>query len=86
METMLAKGVSAQAVGTFTQSATATFIADMSADLVRLARWQGFDALAFVLDLAKVEARSLAPRMTQGLYRLDTVGDRRASSSLPAIK
>jgi len=60
--TISAKGVSAKAVGTFTQGATAAFIADMSADLVQLARRQGFDALAFVLDLANVEARSLAPK------------------------
>jgi hypothetical protein len=48
------------------RGATAAFIADMSADLVELARRQGFNALAFVLDLAKVEARSLAPKNDAG--------------------
>jgi len=41
------------------QAATAAFIADLSADLIKLADRQGFDALAFVLDLAKLEARNL---------------------------
>jgi len=41
------------------QAATASFIADLSADLIRLADRHGFGALAFVLDLAKLEARSL---------------------------
>jgi hypothetical protein len=48
------------------QGATAAFIADMSTDLVELARRQGFNALAFVLDLAKVEALSLAPKNDAG--------------------
>jgi hypothetical protein len=46
--------------------ATAAFIADMSTDLVELARRQGFNALAFVLDLAKVEALSLALKNDAG--------------------
>jgi hypothetical protein len=43
------------------QAATATFITDLSADVIKLADRHGFDALAFVLDLAKLGARNLGP-------------------------
>jgi hypothetical protein len=48
------------------QAATAAFIADLSAELVELARRQGFNELAFVLDLAKLEARRLGPENDAG--------------------
>jgi hypothetical protein len=61
---VLARPASQASTLTAEQAATAAFIADVTADLVKLADRQGFDALAYMLDVAELEARVLGPRMT----------------------
>lgn len=40
----------------------AAYIAEMSSDLAEIARRNGFDALGFILDMARLEADALAER------------------------
>jgi hypothetical protein len=40
--------------------ATADYIAELCADLGRMARGDGLDTLAYILDMARLEAQSLA--------------------------
>ena len=40
----------------------AAYIAEMSADLAKIARQHGFDALGFILDMARLEAENLSER------------------------
>ena len=40
--------------------ATASYVAELCADLARMARGDGFDTLAYILDMARLEAQSLA--------------------------
>ncbi len=40
------------------QAATATYIGDLCADLARMARKEGLDALAYILDMARLEAQA----------------------------
>ena len=44
---------------------TAAYIADLSAHLATLARRQGFDALAYLLDMARLEAEGVRSRPSQ---------------------
>ena len=40
----------------------AAYIAEMSADLAKIARQNGFDALGFLLEMACLEAETLSER------------------------
>ncbi|MFY9623987.1 MAG: hypothetical protein WAJ91_06305 [Rhodoplanes sp.] len=40
----------------------AAYIAEMSADLAKIARQHVFDALGFILDMARLEAENLSER------------------------
>jgi hypothetical protein len=40
----------------------AAYIAEISSDLAQIARRHGFDALAFILDMARLEAETLTER------------------------
>jgi hypothetical protein len=40
----------------------AAYIAEVSSDLAEIARRHGFDALAFILDMARLEAETLTER------------------------
>jgi len=44
------------------QTAAAAFIAEMSAELLEVARGHRFDHLAYLLDLAALEAKNLTRR------------------------
>jgi hypothetical protein len=38
----------------------AAYVADLSADLARIARSHGFDVLGYILDMARLEAHTIA--------------------------
>jgi len=40
----------------------AAYIAEISSDLAQIARRHGFDALGFILDMARLEAETLTER------------------------
>ncbi|MFZ1884535.1 MAG: hypothetical protein WAU53_13270 [Rhodoplanes sp.] len=40
----------------------AAYIAEISSDLAQIARQHGFDALGFILDMARLEADALSER------------------------
>lgn len=40
------------------QAAAATYVAELSAELARLARRHGLDALGYILDMARLEAEN----------------------------
>jgi hypothetical protein len=40
----------------------AAYIAEISSDLAQIARRHGFDALGFILDMARLEADALSER------------------------
>ena len=40
----------------------AAYLAEMTSDLAQLARRHGFNALAFILDMARLEADTLSER------------------------
>ena len=40
----------------------AAYVADLTADLARIARGHGLDALGYLLDMARLEAQSVAGR------------------------
>ena len=42
------------------RQAAAVYIADLAADLARIARRQGLDTLGYLLDMARLEARNTA--------------------------
>jgi hypothetical protein len=42
------------------REAAAVYIADLAADLARMARRQGLDTLGYLLDMARLEARNAA--------------------------
>jgi hypothetical protein len=42
------------------QRAAAAYVADLAADLARMARGHGLDALGYLLDMARLEARTVA--------------------------
>jgi hypothetical protein len=46
--------------GPDSQRAVAAYLADMTADLARMARGQGLDVLGYLLDMVRLEARSVA--------------------------
>lgn len=48
------------------RDATAKYIAEISGDLVHLARNQGLDALAYILEMAKLEAENNLPSRKRG--------------------
>jgi hypothetical protein len=45
------------------QREAAAYVADLTADLARLARGFGLDTLGYLLDMARLEARTVAGRM-----------------------
>ncbi len=40
----------------------AAYLAEMTGELSQVARWHGFDALAYLLDMARLEAEGAAHR------------------------
>ena len=42
---------------------TARYIADLTAELVKIARGSGFDVIAYLLELARLEAEETAQKM-----------------------
>ena len=47
-------------VGASEQRARAAYIADLTAELAELARGSGFQTLAYLLDMARIEANELS--------------------------
>ncbi len=50
------------------RAATAAYITDLSADLARMAREDGLATLAYLLDMARLEAQSLAQQSKRSAY------------------
>lgn len=48
---------------------TASYIADLTTELSQLARSSGLDVLAYLLDIAQLEASSSARRLMPGTSR-----------------
>jgi hypothetical protein len=48
------------------REAAAIYIADLAADLSRIARRQGLDTLGYLLDMARLEARNAAGLEPEG--------------------
>jgi hypothetical protein len=46
-----------------TRDEAAAYVADLTADLARIARGHGLDVLGYLLDMARLEARNIATRM-----------------------
>jgi hypothetical protein len=42
---------------------TARYIADLTAELVKIARGSGYDVIAYLLELARLEAEETAQKM-----------------------
>jgi hypothetical protein len=45
------------------KAAAAAYVADLTADLARMARRHGLDALGYILDMARLEAENAARHM-----------------------
>ncbi len=46
-----------------TKAEAAAYVADLTADLARIARGHGLDVLGYLLDMARLEARDIATKV-----------------------